>query len=222
MLTHRARKHLVLALLAAGAIAAGVLGLIFLDELIYVATHTTELLQEHLVPRPWLFFVTMAILPALGAPVIVFYFLAGLYRWELALPAAGLAIFVNLVLSYYLSTRLLRPVCLWLLARRNWKMPSLKEKDALQVGMMLRLAPGLPMFLQSTAMALAGVPFREYLVISWPIQMAWCGAAMILGKSFFTGQGGWAVTGVLALVFLILLVNWLRQKYAARKIGSAP
>ena len=170
---------------------------------------------------PWVFFAAMAVLPAAGAPLMAFTLSAGeAFGPQLTLPgviALALAmIAVNLALTYWLARYALRPLLTGWVTSYGYKIPSITEKNALSVSLVVRLTPGPPFFLQGYLLGLAEVPFRLYLIVSWLCVLPWAVGAIIMGRGILNGNFKVAATGLGVLVVAVVLVQLLRKKYAKR------
>ena len=170
---------------------------------------------------PWAFFTAMAILPAFGAPMMIFTIPAGeIFAQQMTMPgviaAALFAMAVNISLSYYIARYALRPALSRMVERFGYKVPRISGSNALTAIMVLRLTPGPPFFLQCYLLGLAETPFKLYLVASWLCMLPMSIGAIILGKGLLSGNGKVAITGLGLLVVAVVLINWIRSKYVAR------
>lgn len=171
------------------------------------------------IALPWLerlppaaLLVAVALLPAFGCPVSPLYLLVGAHGPWVAGPGLALAVAANLSLSWVLARTLLRPVLTALIARRGLRIPEIRPANRLRVTALVRLTPGLPLFLQSTLLALAGVPFLPYLALSWALQYPIALAMAMLGDAFIHGGVGTAVAGAGLLIALLIGIRLLRQR----------
>lgn len=103
---------------------------------------------------PFLFFTAMAVLPAVGFPLLAFTLAAG----PVFVPTLGagaviawslVAVVVNLLLSYWLADRALRPIAGRLLNHFDVHLPDRPAGGAWQLALIVRLTPGPPFWLQS-------------------------------------------------------------------------
>ncbi len=170
---------------------------------------------------PWVFFSAMAILPAVGMPLLVFTVTAG----EAFGPQLGVGgviaialgvVAVNLVLGYTVARHVLRPVLKRLLAYYGYTVPRVTPENALQVALLVRLTPGPPYALQTAILGVAEMPFRLYMIVSWIALLPWVIGAIILGQGLFKGNFGAVLIGLGVLVAATVAVQWIRRKYASR------
>lgn len=201
---------------------------------------TAVLLLRGADPRVWLqeflaavrgfgpvaFFAAMAVLPSLGCPITVFTLTAGpVFGTTLGLPlvltlAAG-AIATNLALSYWLSRYAFRPWIEWLFLRLGYKLPQVSPETELPLTVLVRVTPGPPFVLQSYLLGLAGVAFRIYMIVSWPISTAYAIAFILFGDSLAQGKGKLALLAVSLFIALTVGVQFLRRHYARKRAEKA-
>jgi uncharacterized membrane protein YdjX (TVP38/TMEM64 family) len=167
---------------------------------------------------PWVFFSAMAILPALGMPLLLFTVTAGeafgpqlSVGGVIAITLAVLAF--NLVLGYTIARHALRPVLRKLLAHYGYTVPRVTPENALQVALLVRLTPGPPYALQTAILGVAEMPFRLYMIVSWLAQVPWVIGAIILGQGLFKGNFRAVLIGIGVLVVAAVLVQWVRRKF---------
>jgi len=170
---------------------------------------------------PVAFFAAMALLPAVGFPMMAFTLAAGpvfgptlgagwVIGWAL------LAVLANLLLSYWLASRALRPLVGRLLNRFEIRLPENLAGSAWQVTLITRLAPGPPYWVQSYLLGVIRVPLLPYLVVSLLVMGGYLVALVLGGKAVTEGNGrlGFAAVAVLAVFITVLQV--LRKRTARR------
>ena len=171
---------------------------------------------------PLTFFSAMALLPAFGFPIIVFNLTAGSAFGEQmglagVIAAAGLAIAVNLALTYWLARFGLRPWIEQLISRTKYKIPQVMAAEQAEITLLLRITPGPPYFLQSYLLGLAGVRFATYMWISWVIATAYATAFIVFGDAILHGKGKVAFIGLSVLVALALGIHLFRRHYGKKR-----
>jgi uncharacterized membrane protein YdjX (TVP38/TMEM64 family) len=220
----RARRALLIKL-GLGVVVLGVAGIVLLrgsDPREWLA----ELLATIRQFGPVAFFSAMAILPAFGCPLTVFTLTAGpVFGATLGLPlvlaSAGAAIAANLALSYWLARYAFRPWIEWLFTRLGYQLPQVSPETELPLTVLVRVTPGPPFVLQSYLLGLAGVAFRIYMFVSWPISTAYAIAFILFGDSLAQGKGKLALLSVSLFIALTVGVQFLRRHYA-RKRAARP
>jgi uncharacterized membrane protein YdjX (TVP38/TMEM64 family) len=171
---------------------------------------------------PVAFFTAMAVLPALGAPILAFSLTVGpAFGEQLGMPAVVvfslLAIMINIALSYFLARRALRPLLEKLFVRLGYRLPQAKESDATDLIVLLRVTPGLPFPVQNYLLGLAGVPFRKYLVVSCLIVWTLTIAVILAGDALLKGRGQIALIALSLLVAFGAATHLLRKHYGKKK-----
>jgi uncharacterized membrane protein YdjX (TVP38/TMEM64 family) len=171
---------------------------------------------------PWVFFSALAVLPVFGAPLLAFTIPAGeAFAGQMTLAgvlAATLAaIAVNLVLTYWLARRAVRPMLERLLRRFGYTVPRVTAENALSITLLVRLTPGPPFFLQGYILGLADVPFRLFMLVSWLGVLPWAVGAVVLGRGVLNGNFKMAAMGLGVIVAAVAAVQLIRRKLAKRE-----
>lgn len=225
---HRRRRLAVLALCAAGALAAGVTALLLPPETWARAREAAETGVEWLrgLGAGW-FFAAFAVLPAIGAPVSPFAFGAGsLFGPVIGLPLvlllAGVAMATSMTISYGLARHVLRPWVERLLGYLGYAVPVVPRGKAALFVFLVRMTPGAPYVFQSFLLGLAEVPFRIYLAVSWMVATANVSLMIVFGDALMQGRGKVALAAVAGVVFLVLAVRFARKRLAARAEAALP
>jgi uncharacterized membrane protein YdjX (TVP38/TMEM64 family) len=159
--------------------------------------------------HPGIFFVAMAFLPIAPVPMSPFYLLGPtLYGQGPFMFGTAIALVVNMMVAYWVASGALRPLVEKLFDRLGYRVPELKADEANKLTVVVRVTPGIPYFIQNLSLGLAGIPFRNYMLISWPIQMCWAFAFGILGESAFEGNAGVGAAAVGGIVALVMITGW--------------
>jgi uncharacterized membrane protein YdjX (TVP38/TMEM64 family) len=171
---------------------------------------------------PVMFFAALAVLPAAGAPLMAFTLSAGeAFGAQLTMPGVIAVVMtmiaLNLALTYWLARYALRPLLTGLVTRYGYKVPSITKQNALSVSLVVRLTPGPPYFLQGYILGLAEVPFKLYMIVSWVCVLPWAVGAIIMGRGILNGNFKVAATGLGVLVVAVVLVQFVRKKYATKR-----
>lgn len=170
------------------------------------------------------FFTAMALLPAVGFPLLPFALTAG-PAFSPALGTGGviayaiLAVAVNVSLSYLLASVLFRPPVQWLVRRLGYNLPDPTRRSPWLVTLLVRIAPGPPFWLQSYVLGLVRVRFAAYLIVSTAVPAGYLSGAILFGDAMLHGKTGAAFFAV-GLIFLAGTgVYFLRRKLISK---SAP
>jgi uncharacterized membrane protein YdjX (TVP38/TMEM64 family) len=175
---------------------------------------------------PGLYFTAMAILPALGVPLLAFTLSAGpMFGQRLGIGIVVLlslaAITVNFILSYFFARYTMRPVIARLMAWLGYNLPKIPEGDITDVIIIVRVTPGIPFFAQNYLLGLAGVPFGKYLLITCIFTWVLSGAFVLFGDALMRGQGKIALITACLLIASTAATHLTRKHYAKRK-GRLP
>jgi uncharacterized membrane protein YdjX (TVP38/TMEM64 family) len=168
------------------------------------------------------FFLAMALLPAVGVPQSFFSLTAGsVFAPQIGMPAVVAltlaAITFNMTLSYFLASRLLRPVLEKLLVHLGYQLPQVDSGDATDLIVLLRVTPGLPFPAQNYLLGLARVPFGKYLLVSCLIQWPANTAFILFGDALLHGRGKVAFISLSVILALMAATQLVRKHYGAKK-----
>ena len=171
---------------------------------------------------PTAFFVAMAILPGVGAPMVAFTLVAGpAFGERLGFPlliALGLlALTFNMTVTYWLARWWLRPLLTRLLTRFGYTLPQMDHGDLTDLIVLLRVTPGIPFFVQNYMLGLANAPFGRYLAISCAIQWVLNAGFMLFGDALAQGRGTMVLTAILVLAAASVGTQIVRKHMAKKK-----
>lgn len=153
----------------------------------------------------------LAILPLVGVPVSPLWIAIGIRAgtaWGAAI--AVLALAANQTAGYWFARRWVRgPIEAWLRARGK-SVPQIPAGEETLWILLLRVTPGVPLFVQNYLLGLAQVPFGRYLALSLPVQISYAVAFVSLGQALRDSnlwRGMLAVSGLAAIAVGLLLVR---------------
>lgn len=163
---------------------------------------------------PLSFFLLAAVLPALGFPITPLFVLAGaVFGTALGLFGSLLALAANLLLCHWIAHSALRPHLERLLARTRYRLPSFdgKRSSALRFTLLLRVTPGLPLFIKNYLLGFSGIPLKLHFGVSMLLTGAYAAGFVLLGESMFERNLAEAIIGVVILIVISLAVLLLRR-----------
>ena len=175
--------------------------------------------RAFLEANPWSLIAVLATLPGLGfpiSPVLVLFgvVLAPRYGMPATLALAFAAQGLCTTWTYALAAGPLRGLLTGYVLRHR-ELPELTEGNTIRLGLILRLTPGIPYALQNIVLGILGIRLRPYLLVSLPTTSLWTAGFVITGAGIFKGQIGWAITGVVILIVLVLATRmWSRKNTA--------
>lgn len=175
---------------------------------------------------PGVFFVAMALLPAVGFPLMAFTLAAGpvfgptlgtgwVIGWSL------MSVMANLLLTYWLAHRAFRPLVTRLLAWFGFQLPVSTSGSAWQLALIVRLTPGPPFWVQSYVLGLIRVPLVPYLVVSMLVMAGFIVALVAGGEAAVQGNGLLAIVAISVLVISGAVLQLLRKRTARRLAAVA-
>jgi uncharacterized membrane protein YdjX (TVP38/TMEM64 family) len=171
---------------------------------------------------PVAFFTGMALLPAIGAPLMAFALTSG----PVFGPTLGtgwviffslLAIVVNMTISYFLARRALRPLLEKLCAKLGYRLPRAAAGDEFDLIVILRLTPGIPFPVQNYLLGLAEVPFVRYLVASFLCIAPATIAFVVFGEAMLHGKGKLALVALGVILALAAATQLVRKHYGKKR-----
>jgi len=167
---------------------------------------------------PLAFFTAMAILPAFGVPLTPFYIIAGAtFGLRLGLLISAFAVAFNLAISYFVAQHALRDWLQRLMQRFDYEFPDFERgKGALRFTLLVKLTPGVPMFLKNYLLGMSGVPFGIYLGTSLFTAALYAVPLMALGNSLFQHDSKRAWLAV-TLVLTAAIIAWVWRRHSAQR-----
>jgi len=214
----RARRQLLL--IGSPLLVVGGLAILAYAPVGVAAVHSVILSLR--AAGPVVFFVSMAILPALGFPLLAFTLAAGPVFGPVLGPAGVIAcsvaaVLANLLLTHWLSHRALRPLLGRLLARFDFRLPESTAGDAWQLTLIVRLAPGAPFWAQSYLLGLLRVPLIPYLTVSLLVMTGYIAALVSGAEALASGDARLALAAVSVLVVTVAGLQLWRHRTARRQ-----
>ncbi len=195
-----------------------VLGLIVL---IYMHWDNDGVVDALQATGPVPFFAGLSVLPAFGVPVTPFYVLAGVtFHPVVGLVGIVASVSLNLVLCHVIGKSGLRRFIIALLRPTRFNLPQRPPKHPFRFTLMVKLAPGIPVYLKNYFLVLAGVPFPIYFWLSLPVAFAYAAAFLLLGDSFRDQDYGQTIVALAALGALVAVLFWIRLRLEKRKAAN--
>ncbi len=175
--------------------------------------------ESFLMNRPWLLFAGLVVLPGLPVPTSALLILAGTVWRDRPLVACAVcltALALNMTWTYWLAARAGRGLVEKLLGATAYRVPELPQGNDLRMILILRLTPGLPLFLQNYLLGFLRVPFRLYLPVSMGCTGLIASGVVLSTAGVADGNLMPALTGVALIVVGWVIVQTIRQRLAGR------
>lgn len=165
--------------------------------------------------NPIVFFGVLAVLITFGMPATPFILLASTV-FPVLIAALGCAatLAVHLLLTWWLAHGILRqPVSA--LVRKfqkngNNQKQTRTPKRALRTAIIIKLTPGVPMFVKHFSMALIGLPFYQFVVLAWSVSMAYASGFVFIGQALTEGDWVLMIIGLIIISLAAGGLYWLR------------
>lgn len=171
--------------------------------------------EDFLMDRPWWLFAGLVILPGLPVPTSALLFLAGTVWRDRPVAACGIclaALALNMSWTYWAAARPGRGLVEKMLVAGTLRIPILPKDNQLRAILLLRLTPGVPLFIQNYLLGFLHVPFRLYLPVSLACSgLISCGI-VLSGAGVAGGNLTPVITGVALIVVGLVAVQMIRQK----------
>lgn len=215
------RKKLPVLKLAVGAIVVVVAAVVMLRG-VDVRGAIDEGLEVIRGAGAVVFFTAMALLPAVGVPASVFTLTAGpVFGPKLGMPLVVVlsvaAMMFNIVMSYFLARRALRPLLEKIFSRLGYKVPEVAPEDMMDLSIVVRVTPGSPFPVQNYLLGMAGVPFGKYVLVAFIVQAIYTPAFVLFGDALLHGKGKMVMIAMSLLVVAAVATHWVRKRMAKKK-----
>lgn len=168
-------------------------------------------------PAP-VYFGVLALALVGPVPISLFYVSAGpIYGIGPALAWIAPTLALNALLVHAIGTTAVRPRLTGWIEGRGLRVPRLEDpSDQLLFAAIMRVTPGIPYFLQSWAIVLAGIERRMFVVLSVTVQMVYATGFVVLGRGAFEGRLGLSVAAIAFLLVAGLAARRLHRRLRAR------
>jgi uncharacterized membrane protein YdjX (TVP38/TMEM64 family) len=181
-------------------------------------THLFNFLLDWCRENPVGLFLAIAILPGFAFPSSPLLILAGIV-WGSTVTGCALAVsavLINVVWTHLLSAGPCRLLISRILGERWEHWQSMPRANLWKLTLMLRITPGVPLFVQNYSLGLLGVPLHHSLAIAFPLSCLYASGFVLTGGAIFKGHIGLVIAGVCLLAAASVGINLVRRKFAAR------
>lgn len=175
--------------------------------------------EGFLMERPWCLFAGLVFLPGLPVPTSALMLLAGTVwrdRPVMACALCVLALALNMCWTYWLAAFPGRKLVEKVLETGSIRVPELPKGNHLRLTLVLRLTPGIPMFMQNYLLGFFRVPFFLYLPVSLGCSGLVCCGVVLSGAGVASGNLMPVISGVGLIVAGVVVVQMLRKKLGSK------
>ena len=162
----------------------------------------------------FILFAAIIILPGLAFPVAPLLILAGAV-WgsnPQACAISLLAVILNICWTHLLAAGPLRHRIIRLLGSRLRVWLDMPTNDLMRVSCLLRVTPGVPLFIQNYAIGILGIPLRYSVLLAAPITGLYVCGFVLTGGAIFEGQIGALILGISILIAATLTIKIIRGR----------
>lgn len=177
-------------------------------------------LEGFLGDRPVWLFAALVVLPGLPVPSSALLFLAGVVWRERPGAACALvlvAMATNLSWTYWLAAGMGRGLVVRVASFFGVSVPEASGAGQLRTLLILKLTPGIPLFLQNYLCGFLRVPFRLYLPVAMLCNGVIAVGIVLSGVGLGDGKIVPALTGVGLIVLGVVITQWVRGWLAKRR-----
>jgi len=163
-------------------------------------------------------FLAIAILPGFACPASPLLILAGIV-WGSTASGCALAVsavLLNITWTHWLSAGPCRTIITRILGERWERWQSMPRTNLWKLALMLRITPGVPLFVQNYATGLLGIPLLHSLAIALPISALYGSGFVLTGGAIFKGHTGLVIAGISLLAAATIAINLIRRNSQRR------
>ena len=179
-------------------------------------------LQTNSKEHAFFLLAAIAILPGFGVPSSPFLILCGALSDKtgsllLACLLTAAALWVNALWMFLFAAYPGRRIIKKFLERFSRKMPDLPQSQGMQLAVILRVTPGVPLTLQNYLLGVSGISLRNYLLVSMPVLALWAMGFVVFGEGLLEGNAKLLLVGVGLLIILIICARMIAKRYGVSK-----
>jgi uncharacterized membrane protein YdjX (TVP38/TMEM64 family) len=179
--------------------------------------------RDFLIAHPWAMFLALVFLPGLPIPMSALLLIAGAV-WGANVKACLLmllAMALNMSWTYWLAAGPARGFIEKVLVNTKIRIPELPKNDHIRLILILRLTPGIPLFIHNYILGFFRTPFLLYLPLSLLLAGSIACGILVTGGAILHGKVGAAITGISLIVVGVLVIRILRARLAKKSIAEA-
>ena len=167
--------------------------------------------------HPGLLFAGIVVLPAFGFPASALLLLAGIV-WGSNPASCAIAlgaIFLNIIVTHSFAAGPGKKFVSRFLGARLKPWERFSAADHAKVTWLVRVTPGIPLFVQNYLLGFLGVSLRQSLLVALPITGFYVCGFVLTGGAIFDGTWGLAITGICLVVATGFAARMMRRRCPA-------
>lgn len=171
--------------------------------------------ETFLKANPAWLFLAIVVLPGFPVPASALMILAGTVWKERPLMACAICLTgmaLNMSWTYWVAAKPARGLVERFLARGTFRLPELPKGDQMQVILLMRLTPGIPLFFQNYLLGFLRVPFLPYLAVSLCCTGVIAIGVLLSSAGVADGNLKPVISGVALIALGVVVVRMLRKK----------
>jgi len=164
------------------------------------------------------FYLAFIVLALLGLPSTPFFLLGGA-AFPIAhnLIAIAIALLIHFTLAWLIAAKWMRGPIKRLLLRRGMKLPEVRPDNQWRITLLVKFAPGVPLFIKSYLLGVTGVAFAPFMIVCTLSTFIFATAFVTMGRSAIEGQFGLLFSGLGFLIFSMALFRVIREHLRSKK-----
>jgi uncharacterized membrane protein YdjX (TVP38/TMEM64 family) len=175
--------------------------------------------REYLVSRPAWLFAALVVLNGLPFPSSLLFVLAGAVWGEQPITACGYglaALALNHAWTYWLAAGPAHQGVGRAIRRFGWTIPMLKTQHVTDTILVIRLLPGIPLFVQNYLLGLLRVPYWRYAWMSLLCNGPYVVGFILAGAGIADGRWKTALAGIGVVMLALVAARLVRRKWRDR------
>ena len=168
--------------------------------------------------NPAYYVCAVALLPYCGVPSSLLYLAAGsVYGSTAGILWTLLGLALNLPIGYLVGKYWLRAPIARFLEKRGHHILEVPPGEFGRLVVLMRIVPGPPLVIQNFLLAMAGVPFWKYYLVSLPLTILFAAGILLTGGALFEGNAKLVIAGVSLVIALTLLAHIVKTMHQNRQ-----
>jgi uncharacterized membrane protein YdjX (TVP38/TMEM64 family) len=131
-----------------------------------------------------------------------------------------LTIPVHLVMCYFISKTFFQTIILKVMQSRGYSPPVFFSAKPGKLIMLFLIAPGPPYVMKNYILALTGLPFVSYMILTWMVQGLLASPIVILGGAASQHRWGLFTLTLMVLILGSVFLHWYKNRIKKPRDGE--